>query len=417
MRRTALAAAVLLLTIPSSAFAFWPGFPFAPTGESATKGIPVGPVTLCQKTVRAAGIAVPVFIPGRCRDTQPPPPPPAAPTVELSAASTTIVTGSSTSLTWSSTNTTSCAASGGWSGAKATSGTEPISPATTTAYSIECIGAGGTTTDSVIVTVTPAPEPEPEPEELTVSLTASRFVVHEGSSSEATTTLTWESVGAASCTASGAPEWIGAKPFSGSETVTPTADVTYTIACTNGEDTVSASVSVDFVPEEEPEPEGKLLITEVLYDLGTGQGSESGNEWVELYNGTDAAIDLSGYTIRDSAGGDIIPDGSVLASGQFAIVTATSTTADFWVFPTSTLFIVLGSNIGSNGLGNTSDLVELRDIASTTVDLVAYGTSTPAFDPPVAGVTAGHSIARMSLSTDTDTAADWVDDDTPNPGQ
>lgn len=168
MRRAALAATVLLLvSMPSSAFAFWPGFPFAPTGESATKGIPVGPVTLCQKTIRAAGIAVPVFIPGRCRDTQPPPPPPpppVAPTVDLSADSTTIAAGSSTALTWDSTNAISCAASGGWSGTKTTSGTEPISPATTTAYSIECIGGGGATTDSVTVTVTPAPEPEPEPE-------------------------------------------------------------------------------------------------------------------------------------------------------------------------------------------------------------------------------------------------------------
>ena len=47
-----------------------------------------------------------------------------APTVTLSASPTTVASGASSTLTWCSTNATSCTASGGWTGAKATSGTQ-----------------------------------------------------------------------------------------------------------------------------------------------------------------------------------------------------------------------------------------------------------------------------------------------------
>jgi hypothetical protein len=39
----------------------------------------------------------------------------------------------------------------------------------------------------------------------------------------------------------------------------------YTLECTNGEDNVSASVSVDFVPEEEPEPEGNFVDNDTAF--------------------------------------------------------------------------------------------------------------------------------------------------------
>jgi hypothetical protein len=76
------------------------------------------------------------------------------PTASLGAAPTSIASGGSSTLTWSSTNATSCTASGGWSGAKATSGTQSTGALTaTTAYSLSCTGAGGTSSVST-VTVT-----------------------------------------------------------------------------------------------------------------------------------------------------------------------------------------------------------------------------------------------------------------------
>jgi len=79
------------------------------------------------------------------------------PTVTLSATPTSVTSGTTATLTWSSTNSTSCTASNGWTGAKATAGTQVTSALTTaTTYTLTCTGAGGTTApQSVTIMVTP----------------------------------------------------------------------------------------------------------------------------------------------------------------------------------------------------------------------------------------------------------------------
>lgn len=86
-----------------------------------------------------------------------PPGPVPAPVVSLSAAPMSITIGGNSTLTWSSTNATGCTAGGGWSGAKAASGSEQITAIqTTTTYSLTCTGTGGTSTPaSATVTATP----------------------------------------------------------------------------------------------------------------------------------------------------------------------------------------------------------------------------------------------------------------------
>ena len=87
-----------------------------------------------------------------------PPPGPSAPSVTLSATPSTVASGASATLNWTSTNATSCAASGGWSGAKGTSGSESSSALTsTTQFALACTGASGTGNASVIVSVLPPP--------------------------------------------------------------------------------------------------------------------------------------------------------------------------------------------------------------------------------------------------------------------
>ncbi|HEX5395377.1 MAG TPA: dockerin type I domain-containing protein [Candidatus Saccharimonadales bacterium] len=85
------------------------------------------------------------------------------PTVSLSANPTTITSGSSSSLSWSSTNATSCTASGAWTGSKATSGTQSVTPTATSTYTLSCTGAGGTANKSVTVTVGAVNPPPPPP--------------------------------------------------------------------------------------------------------------------------------------------------------------------------------------------------------------------------------------------------------------
>jgi len=78
-----------------------------------------------------------------------------APSVNLSGSPASIVIGESSSLNWSSTNADSCTASGTWSGSKGTSGSETVSPASDSTYTLSCTSNGGSADSSFEITVTP----------------------------------------------------------------------------------------------------------------------------------------------------------------------------------------------------------------------------------------------------------------------
>lgn len=85
---------------------------------------------------------------------------PTAPTITLSATPTTIAAGNNTTLNWSVTGTApTCTASGGWSGSQATTGSQTLTPAVTTTYTLTCTNAGGSDTKGVTVTVGAATPP------------------------------------------------------------------------------------------------------------------------------------------------------------------------------------------------------------------------------------------------------------------
>ena len=157
----------------------------------------------------------------------------AAPTVTLSANPSTVKSGNTTTLSWTSTNATSCSASGGWSGAKATSGSSATAALTAnTTYSITCTGSGGSAVQSATVTVS-AVLP-------TVSLSAQPTNVANGGSSN----LTWTSSNATSCAATGGG-WSGSPATSGSyATGALKATTTFTLSCTGAGGTAKQSVTV-----------------------------------------------------------------------------------------------------------------------------------------------------------------------------
>jgi azurin len=77
-----------------------------------------------------------------------------SPLVQLSANPPGVAAGGSTTLNWTSSNVTSCTASGGWSGSKATSGSQSVGPLQNdTSYSLNCSGPGGNAFSSTTVTV------------------------------------------------------------------------------------------------------------------------------------------------------------------------------------------------------------------------------------------------------------------------
>lgn len=75
------------------------------------------------------------------------------PTVSCSASPQKIKKGQSTTIAWNSTGASACSASGGWAGSKATSGSQIVSPDTSTAYILACPAFGLEAQCSTIVEV------------------------------------------------------------------------------------------------------------------------------------------------------------------------------------------------------------------------------------------------------------------------
>ncbi len=335
------------------------------------------------------------------------PTPTLEPTVDISANPITINEGASAQLTWNSENATSCVASNGWSGAKSLDGTESVSPTATTTYAIECTGAGGVAQDSVTVNVVLTQQDVPA-----VDLSANPTSVTPGAGS-ATSTLSWTTTGADFCSAGDG--WSGTKGSGGSEIVEPSATTTYSLSCGNEAGTSTDSVTITFVPESTPSVDN-LLISEVHYDVAssTVAGNDALYEWIEIYNPTNDAVNLQGWFVGDASSTDMIDENSSIAAGGYVVVAASSTPAGI---PSGVPVIVLFSSIGSNGFANGGDGARLLDASEVLVDSVGYGTNvTVSPNVAIPTVTDGHSLRRVQLTNDTDTAADWDDSATTTPG-
>jgi hypothetical protein len=155
-----------------------------------------------------------------------------------------------------------------------------------------CGGGGGAS----------APPPAP-----TVSLSASPTVISASGSS----TLTWSSTNAASCTAGGA--WSGSEPTSGTASVTPTSlPATFTLTCNGvgGSGSASTKVAAQGAPVAIVDTVG--AVTE--YAMVRLDGQNSG----------DSTAAIKSYAWEQTAGPTVALSG---ANGALAIFTAPHVTA------------------------------------------------------------------------------------------
>jgi hypothetical protein len=78
-----------------------------------------------------------------------------APKVSVTANRASVVAGTDATVTWSSIGATSCIATGGWTGAKPTSGSAALTVDRETTFSLTCDGAGGRGSAQVTVAIVP----------------------------------------------------------------------------------------------------------------------------------------------------------------------------------------------------------------------------------------------------------------------
>ena len=178
----------------------------------------------------------------------------------------------------------------------------------------------------------------------------------------------------------------------------------------------SPSPSPSSSPSPTTAPTSSIVLSEIYYDVDAAHGAETTNEWVEIRNSTDTAVDVSGYMLTDATTNDVLPAGTIVPANGYLLITDESSTITFWTIPAGSPVVVLGSAIG-NALGNSGDVLRLKDAGGIELDAVSWGNNVSAFDPAVPVVAEGSSISRISGGADTDTAADWVTLTTPTPGE
>lgn len=109
-----------------------------------------------------------------------------------------------------------------------------------------------------------------------------------------------------------------------------------------------------------------VILTEIFADPSSSNGLPNA-EFVELFNRTNAAINLNGWRLSDpSSGGNL---SGPIEPNEYIIVTTTAAKSDFEPF---------GKVLGISGfptLNNAGDILVLKDNLGNTVDSVSYSDS------------------------------------------
>ena len=196
--------------------------------------------------------------------------------------------------------------------------------------------------------------------------------------------------------------------------------------------TPTATLSVTLTATPTPGLDVHLLISEIFYDT---PGTDSQEEWVEIFNPSEAPVQLAGYKIGDeeTAGGSEgmyeFPDGSQIGSWEKLIVALDGVGffAEFGFYPNFEISdsdpgvpdMVPYDSWGSGlvGLSNSGDEVLLLDPANQPIDVVVYENGVFPGVVPHSGVGTGHSLARSPSGQDTDDCSlDFIDLEVPTPG-
>ena len=348
--------------------------------------------------------------------------------VNLSTNSSQIVSGGSITLTWTSSNATSCMAGGGWSGNQSLSGSTTINNLTSsTSYTLECTGSGGSDYKQVSVSILSKPSSvlnskststtgssgtsnnngqssnggtnnggtnTPTPAAPVVNLSSNLSTIFSGGS----ITLTWTSSNATSCMAGGG--WSGNQSLSGSTTINNlTSSTSYTLECTGSGGSSNGSVSIIVNPapptdcSASPATSASSLngLTYPLIHTTTFTGLSFPSNFQSYGNGvqspggyimsshdvlTGSYLQVQGYNdggYSSAVGAGFDLSDQVPSSGGFDICMSLST--NYWGAPGSDMHIVLISWPVDNVWGEGENDIFEGNIVSPQINVHEIGSN------------------------------------------
>lgn len=134
-------------------------------------------------------------------------------------------------------------------------------------------------------------------------------------------------------------------------------------------------------------------------------GSSSA-EWVELYNPTQASIDVKNWSLTDKDNSsDIFQTNASIPSHGFAVVITNDSVVN--TTSLSTTVITLGTQTIGNGLNDNGDSLILKDNNQAVIDSMSYGNILLPLDLHLLTIGQEQTLQRFPNGQDTDTAGDW----------
>ena len=152
------------------------------------------------------------------------------------------------------------------------------------------------------------------------------------------------------------------------------------------------------VPQAGAAVDGSTAVISEVYGGGGNKGAAFTHDFIELYNPTDSAIDLSGWSVEyfsssGNSGGKHDLSGSIPAGGYFLIEEGGGGEGD--PLPTP-------DGEGTLSMSGSKGSVKLYDASGAEVDLVGYGAASLSEGSPTKALNNSTSAQRDANGTDTD---------------
>ena len=152
------------------------------------------------------------------------------------------------------------------------------------------------------------------------------------------------------------------------------------------------------VPQATAAVDGSTAVISEVYGGGGNKGAPFTNDFIELYNPTDSAIDLTGWSVeyfsaKGGSGGKTTLNGSIPAGGYYLIQEGGGSTGEPLPTPDAEGGLSMSGSKGS---------VKLYDASGAEVDVVGYGKASISEGAPTPSLSNTTSAQRNAAGTDTD---------------